>query len=321
MTELTTLRDKDSREAARVLAALSSSLLPEPGIAETSSHSALDSGVLKSVLAEIRQRLRVSKDDFSINTQSKIYAFVSREISKAALANTSEKNVKDRLGNKGELRPSQYQVLMGEENTRAVIEALGNKKSHVIEAVTHPDEFVHLQASYTSEDEDIRPTISIKSVIGKRAEDDFILLVISKREGQIQQVGPVFRIYHSEVDLRDIRQPFDILRAFVREYGLTFQIGSVVSKFIENEVIGVSRSLFNSSFSAPKALKPIEGTKGTYYVPFIAGAETHVQAPHSEEATMRVLFAFVVDISKYATTMRRHKVQLTPSEHWRFPTI
>ena len=110
MTELTTLQGRDPREAARVLAALSSSLLPQPGIPELITHPDIDPDILKSVITEIRHHLRVPDGDFSLTTQSKVYAFVSREISKVALANTSEKTLKDRLGNKGELRPSQYQV-------------------------------------------------------------------------------------------------------------------------------------------------------------------------------------------------------------------
>jgi|GEM_PF-6991485 len=319
MTELTILKGKDSQEAAQVLAAVTRSLLPQPGIAEISSLPALDSNVIESVLKEIRQLLRVPEGDFSRDTQSKIYAFLSSEISRVVFSSTSEKSAKDRLGNKGQLRPDQYQVVISENTTKA-IEDLGNRKSHVIDAITHPDEIVHLQASHADAAEDIRSTISVKSVAAKRTDDEFTMLVITRREGQTQDVGAAFRVYPSEVDLRESKHPLHVLKAFVETYGLSFQLGDVISKYLENEVISVSPSVREDLMLSRKGPIPIEGIRGTYYQSFFAGAETRVQAPHSE-VTVRVLFAFVIDISKYAATMRRHRVQLTPEELWKFDVI
>ena len=143
--------------------------------------------------------------------------------------------------------------------------------------------------------------------------------VISYREGEIQELDAAFRVYRSEVDVRDVHNPLDVLKAFVRTYGLTFKLGNVVAKFVENEIIGNSRSI-GREIPVSQVMQPIEGAKGTYYCRVVAGAETYVQAPQVA-ATARVLFAFVIDISRYAVTMRRHKVQLTPEEHWKFPTI
>lgn len=318
MLELNTLRGIDSREAARVLAALSRTLLPDPGIAESSSKPEMDADVLESLLAEIRHRLRIRDDDFSLDTKSKIYDFLSRELSKAALADTSEKSVKDRLGNKGELRPDQYGVVISEQTTQ-IIEALGNKRHHVIDAITHPDSVVHLHGSYTGEDDDVRPTISIKSVSGRRADHDFILLVISYREGQVQEIEAAFRVYRSDVEIRATSNPMDILKAFVQTYGLTFQVGSEVSKYIENQVLGVN-PFGPYDIALQKEMHPLDGAKGDYYYPVIAGAQTHIHAPHSQTVTVRIVFAFIVNISKYAATLRRHRVA-PPEMHLKFLTI
>ncbi len=196
---------------------------------------------------------------------------------------------------------------------------MGSRRHHVIDAVTHPDEVVHLHGSYTASDKDVRPTISIKSVPGKRLDDDFILLVISYREGQIQEIETGFRIYRSEVDVRGINNPLDLMKAFVHTYGLTFQLGNKVSKYLENEVLGVN-PFGPHEISLQKEMSPLEGSTGDYYYPVIAGAQTHIHAPHSETVTVRILFAFVVGISKYALTLRRHKV-LPPGAHVKFLAI
>lgn len=315
MSSITSFKDKDPKELARLLSAVSSSLLPNPGIDEVIIQTSKDADLVRTVLTEIRTRLRVPEGDNSVDAQSRIYAFLSQEISKASLADVDLSRLKSRLANKGELHPSQYEVRFSDHF--AILETLGIRKSHVTEAITHPDEVIHIKAKHLSEDRDPRLTISIKSVPNKRAEDSFILLVVSTRKGQVQEAIGAFRVYFSDVDLTNVSGPIDVIRAFVNTYGLTFSLGNSVSKFLYNEAIEVHQFLPQQMF---KYMKPVEGQAGTLYIKFLVGGDMQL---HGTDATVfaEVILGFMVNLTRYFTTLRKHNVNLAPEAESRFPRI
>src|SRR5205085_8861065 len=98
------------KDVSRLLSTVSTSVLPNPGIGDVIEQTGTDPEFVKSVLAEIRDLLRVQPDDLSRATQSQIYAFLSDEISKATLVDVDMDALKNRLGRKGALHPSQLEV-------------------------------------------------------------------------------------------------------------------------------------------------------------------------------------------------------------------
>lgn len=315
MNNLNALKDKEPKEVARLLSVVSSTLLPNPGIAEVIHKTGSDPEFVKAVLAEIRNYLRVPESDRSIQTQSRIFAFLSQEISRAALANANMSSLKARLGNKGALHPSQYEVRFTDYFDRC--EALGTRKSHVIEAVTKPDKVMNPRPKYLSEDNDPRVTVSIRFVGSKKVEDRFSLIVTSSRDGQCQTVGAAFRAYLSDVDLTNINEPLDMVRSFVNTYGLTFRLGNKVSKFMHNEIISSDSPLSRERL---KNIEMLDKPKEDLVWPVFAFNITQVRGTDNEILT-EVILGFVLNVSKYVATLRKHHVHLSSEAEEKFRHI
>ncbi|HJQ35201.1 MAG TPA: hypothetical protein VJ866_23825 [Pyrinomonadaceae bacterium] len=322
MTRLTTLRDKDPKEVARLLSLVSRSLLPNPGIGDVIQQTGADSAFVKAVLSEIRGYLRVPESDQSIKTHSQIYAFLSEEISKATLTNVALSNIEVRLGNRGELHPSQYEVRFP-ENILEQLEAMGNRKNYIVEAVTQPDKVLHLKAKYLSEDRDPRLTISIKLVAAKRVEDRFILFVLSTRTGHFHTVLVALRVYFTEVNLYEANDPIDIVKSFAGHFGLTFRLGDRTSKFMLHEAIRFERPL--SPLNPVEDVRPIDMPVGHTYAAALYGGETEVKGSGGEYIG-EVVLGFVVDLTEYLNMLRRHHVHLRQDieeylRHLKIPNI
>jgi hypothetical protein len=318
MSDLNALKNRDPEEVARILSMISNSLIPNPGIEESARRKVLDPEFVRSMLTEIRKKLRIPESDNSVKAQSRIYAFLSEEISKAALANTDMERIKTRLGDKGELHPSQYQVTFAPRFE--LLEALGMRRPHIIEAVVHPDQSTHLRAKTTLQDPQC--TISIKSVLNNKTEDNFSVIVLSTREGQVQEVLCAFRAYESEVNLKNLYAPLDVVRSFVETYGLSFRIGQVISKFMHNEVLKFDEfsPILDQSDQALDKLKPIEGKRGDHYLPLIIHGTSNIRGVGTE-VWDEIYLAFIIDMTKYVATLRKHHVQLPPESSWRFSQI
>jgi hypothetical protein len=302
MSKLSVLKDKDPKETARLLSMVSVSLLPNPGIHQVLAEGEKDSEFVKAVLTEIRDRLRLPQGDNSIMTQSLIYSFLSEEISRAALANVDLNELRSRLGNKGELHPSQYEVRF--RDNFSVLEYLGIRKSHAAQAVTHPDQTTNVKAKYLPEDPHV--TISIKTVTGKRIEDKFILLVISERKGQVQEVGFAVRVYLSDVDLSDVSEPLDVLREFNNSFGSPFRYGEVKSIFMHNEIVRVGNRVAD-----PNLVELLDGAKRKGRAPVLISGPTRLRGKDNEILS-EVVLGFVVNIPKYVKMLRKHNVYIAP---------
>jgi hypothetical protein len=312
MSSLTILKDKDPKEVARLLSVVSTSVLPNPEIGDAILQSEADPKLVREVLNQVRDYLRVKENDYSAKTQSRIYAFLSEEISSVALAGTDLNRIQTRLGNKGELHPSQYQV---EFDDGGMDEGLGNKRSHVAEAITHPNKVAHLRAKYLPEEHDPRITISLKHVSTQKG--GFLLLIFSSRRGRVQMVFNSYRIYPSDVNLNNTSEPLDVAKAFIDTYGMTFSFGDKVSKILRNELVR-----FDDPASRGRLdyIKLLDGNKGDYYYRFLVGADSQLYGTSGENMG-EVVFGYVLNISKYVATLRKYNVALLPEAKWVLPRI
>jgi hypothetical protein len=316
MSRLRALKDIDPKDVARLLSTVSTSVLPNPGIGDVIEQTGTDAEFVQSVLAEIRNFLRVQPRDLSLGTQSRIYAFLSDEISKVALVNVDMHALKNRLGRKGELHPSQYDVRFGIDFD--VFEALGIRKNHVIDAINHPDRLQHFPLNRQVQKSDAPITLSMKFIESKKREDRFVLLVISARDGQVQVATGAYRIYFSDVDLNGSNEPLDFLKAFVKTHGLRFRFGDYSGDMALDELVQISSRL------RPDDLRfnphPIEGLADYPYCPMSIGAETAYKSL-SNTTYYRIGIALVLDVPKYVAALRKHNIRVTPEDQWRFPRI
>ena len=310
MKTLTTLKGKDPREVVRLLSVVSSSLLPNPGIGEVVRQTDKDPEFVKAVLNEIRGMLHISEDDYSVRTQSLIYALLSQEMSKAALANADLNSIENRLGSRGDLDPSKFEVSFTEDFKK--IEYLGVRRSHAADAVTWPDKAVNINPKYVHEDRELGITISLKYVTGKRSDDRFILIVLSHRTGRYQKIGMAWRAYFTEVALHNLNQPLDILRSFVNTYGFTFRIGNVSSKFMHQEIVSDALGIND--------LVNVDAPKDHLLARFASGGFIKTTGRDGGRL-MEVVLGFTVDVTKYVATLRKHRVYLDPEAEKLFQNI
>jgi hypothetical protein len=301
MSRLAALSNKNPKEVAKLLGIVSRSLLPSPGVGEVILESGTNQEFAEAVLKEIRDTLHISKEDFSMQTQSKIFSFLSEEMSAATLNEANLREIRNRLAKKGDLHPSQYEVKVY-ENPSSIL-ALGERESHLIEAVKHPDNVIHLESKYVSEELAMYFTISTKLVIPQRIEDKFLLIVISLRKNNIQQVLTGVRIYDSEISLDAIVDPLDALKKFMNTYGFTIKAGDAVSKLILNELVKVDDSLLH--IQPEDIIRSIEGDGDARCLSFGILTASRFRGANNE-TVIELVLGFLINIEKYFITFQEH---------------
>lgn len=311
MSNLITLRDRSQPERLRLLRESSASLLPSPGVGEDLIRIENERAV-KDLLIEIRQHLNLSETDTSVRARSRILGLLSAEISEVVFAGADFTTVESRLGERGALHPSQYQVAFGEHIE--VLENLGTRRNHLADAILRPDKLLHMQPKYLTGSADPRITISVKYVDTKRVEDKFAFLVFSQRKGRFQEVMGGFRAYRDEVDLRNANEPLEVLHSFIKRYGVTFRIrDGAPTTLLENDIISVSTSFENLW---RHELRPV-AVAGQVLWPLLAGDVTDLLDPEGG-VLGEVTLAFLLNLSEYIETLRRHKVNVPPDLLSRF---
>lgn len=302
MSKLNTLKNRDPREVAKILSLVSRTVLPNPGVEEVINQTEGDPEFVRQVLDEVRKAARVPAGDLTPESQAKVFAIISSEISSATIPNDRLDKIKDRLGDEGALRPSQYKVVYqpGDYNK------LGVRKSEAEEAITNPDQVSNLETKFLPKERKLHLTISSKFVRGKRPEDSFNLIVVSVRSGQAQLFHDAVRVYPTDVDLRGTREPIDVLRAFVKVYGVPFKLGKETSSFMVNEIV---RYPEGKEFLGVPGIKPVAtGLLVSYRV--VGGDSTF----RNQEGALlaEVLIAYMIDTSKYLDALLSHHVYIDP---------
>jgi hypothetical protein len=312
---LATLKNKEPKEILSLLSAVSSSLLPAPNIDEPNYNSAISTDSIDSIIKEIRKHLNITDNDYSPSAQSKIFAFLSKEISNIALSDVNISKVKERLGGKGELPLNQYRIIFDKNFESS--EALGERKSNIKDIVLKPDKFIHFNAKYLLLDDDYKygTTLLTKLISTKKNQDKFIQIVLAGRQGDVLNILGTLRAYFTEINLNELNNPMDILKAFINTYGLTFRLGNLTTKLIHNDITELGKSEQHLD------LKILDGQKGDFYLPILSGNQSGFVGTNNINSNLsEILLAFTVDISKYARTLRKHNVYIS-GENWKFPQI
>lgn len=312
---LSTLENKEPKEILRLLSAVSGSLLPNPNVEKPIKQLKEETETINSVINEIKSILKISNDDYSTSAQTKIFSFLSKEISNIALSDANIGKVKERLGGKGELPLEQYRIIFDKNFVSS--EALGERKSNVRDIVLKPDNFTHLNAKYLLLDDDYKygTTLLTKLILTKKPQDKFIQIVVAGRQGDVLNILGTLRAYFTEVELNDLISPMDILKAFIKTYGLTFRIGNLTTKLINNDVAEIEAKQGHMNF------KVLDGHKGNFYLPVMSGNQSGFVGTNNANTNLsEILLAFAVDISKYIRTLKKHNVYIS-GDLSRFPQI
>lgn len=295
---LNILKNLSSEAAEYLLATVIKSLLPSPKVQPSISEGPVQAELQMKVLEEVKRKLRLDANDQSHTANAKILEFLASEVCEYILSRANVNHIKNRLGQRGELWPSHYEVEFSRQFADTA-EKRGVRRKHVVEALRQPDAVEHLLTPRIKDSDSVHFSLYIKVVKKPETTDPFNLLVQTRRTGNVQSVASVWRIYLKDVNLKNVREPLDVLRAFVEVYGMDFRIAeSSWGKFFLYESIqpGVNQR-------TTKILE-VENLKNENW-------ESGMLFRKSSLGVIEIAVAYVINISKYTNDLRRHGVEIT----------
>jgi hypothetical protein len=293
---LESLNQYQSSKALGVLSELASSLIPEPLV--EGEHRAAESFSFKheDVLLEIRRHIGLAQDDYSDEARDKILAFIAEQIKQIVLGRADEGAIKNRLADKGLLRPDLYEVTF-EPNFGRVLER-GIRRNHVHQALNYSDDTEHIELDNATFKDQGSASFYVKHYIDEEeASRNFSLLVVTNRKGYRQMVADAVRVYPADVDIADVSRPLDFFRAFVQKYG----------NFVE--VCGYREKLFLfASIEKPKVIHDdlwIKADKPN-------GTDPRLCVVYASTAkTIEIVIAYAIDENRYRVDLKKRGVNLS----------
>jgi len=234
---LQTLKNRPPQDVAAILADLTLSLFPAEEITGFAVKPVNDP-LRNKVLSEVYKKLRLSPTEQSEAQRAELFSYLAKEMSRAALSNANIEEIKERAGQRGDLRPSLYKIKIPNDARKVATErfiSLGE----ISDTVEHPDEVEHLLPERFGINGEAVSLYSQRWVAEKTGEVSY-LLVLTRRQGYTQTVVDAIRIYESDVDVSRATTLLDMLRAFVDVYGQVQQVGERREKFFLYEIIPFS---------------------------------------------------------------------------------
>lgn len=282
---LQTLKHHPPAEAAAILAGLTLSLSPE---AEDSTDS-VDDKLRGTLLSEVYRKLHISTTAQSESDKAKLYRFLTKEMSTAALSAANTDEIKQRVGQRGDLRPDLYEIIIPND-VRVKANEQSVSISDIREALENPDGVEHLLPEQFGITGDAVSLYYVEWETVKSGETSF-LLILTRRKGYKQTVADVIRFFESDVPTQ-AKTPLELLKAFVERYGVVQQIGDRAAKFFLYEVI------------------PFFG-KPANFLQFPAQSEGAVTLTRCfvkfSQNTAEVAIAFTINEREYLADLRKHK--------------
>ncbi len=242
-----------------------------------------------NAVTEIFKSLNLRSTDRPQDVRSKILGILGREIRTLALDSSRISNTRKRLGQKGILPPSGYQIKFAPEFLNFCV-PLGITRKEVIQAIEFPEMYQH----FIPEIQDNGKAISLylkKIIVGT---DLYTLIVDAFREGDVLSVHFAIRAYHPDFPIDSGLTPTELLKEFTNKYGFDIAIGAQKSKLILGEIFA------NHNFSMTTNLPAQKN--------FITRASTRSLS----EGRMEVSLAYGVDIQQYANYLKKHGVKVAP---------
>ena len=296
---LPSLRDQSAKEVEGILASLTLGLLPNPGLSVMGSD--LTSDVRDRLIQEIRISLGLKMGDNSPRAMSRIYEYLAREMGNAALTGVDLKEVRTRLGDKGELAPPLYKVVFTDSFKN------GSKRRGVDERIVEltlqsPDNVEHLHPELLGITTKKLTSLYLKSFINNsRPFNSYTLLVFCTRLGYVQQVADAWQIFHSDVDLSKAQTPLDVLKALVAKYGFEIQVGERKANFFWHESVPISRRLpLNKIINIPT--EPSTNWAITW------------SPGEMRDNNLELIYAFAINNAAYEADLAKHGIRIKPDK-------
>lgn len=288
-------------ERQSVLSSVALSLLPSP---TPEPQYQIDDEVRHRVLAESREHLSLAPDDDTPDARSQVVDFLGNQISESVLRGVDFNRIKSRLGDKGNLLPSEYEIKITPE-FRGFMDMFRLDEAEVTEAVSHPDEIQHFFYDDIAQNSSIGASLCAKSFGG--GQDRYTLIVGLERVGQTMIPNFAWRVFLSEVDIRSARSPLEVVKAFADRYGLRFKIGDLPpAKFYENQVI------------APKPGTRISRSNPLVnLVRRVEFAKAHVECGlihRSPLGPIFIRFSMTINLDRYSSDLEKHGIKIVSSE-------
>jgi hypothetical protein len=286
---LKTLSKLESSQAQLVLSKLTKSFVPTPYEAKDEIHDDL----YKEVLTEVFDKLQINKESLDAKDRQKILSFLLDEMKSLTLDDKKAGNIKERLGEKGELASSQYEIKFGD--TAKNFKARGIGQSEIIKTIKHPDSFSHLHRGQVT-NENLAP-ISIYVKRFRHRNEDLLLIVETKREGYTLLVSTAWKIFLSDVGIPESNDVLSLLEKFVDIYGIEISIAnSVKRKFFLYETIPMIGGNNVKVFE-------VHAKKGDSF-------EVSSLIRQSPLDVIEVSIAYAINTTKYINDLKRHGINI-----------
>jgi hypothetical protein len=294
---LQALNDIDPNRAASVLSLAARRFLPQPG--EDPAAISADQDAAERVIAELSARGTVRRRQAQAGVDpAAIQEEISREISAFFLSGIDQQAVRARVGNKGALSPSLYEVSFSQkfENGRNF---WGLSKNNVVNAIVRCDQVQHFTCKIEGPN---APThVSLFSQIAPVKRDYYTTLVRCQRVGAVLIVDEAYRVYHSDVDLVGTASAFDLLVRFIEKFGVEAEV-SVVNEEGTNIQPPIHKLLYHEEIFDVDA-----GESVIFRNP--AGSRWKF-GPFASDGPMELTLAFYINIEAYAAQLARHGVRV-----------
>ncbi|MBA4121160.1 MAG: hypothetical protein H0X72_01680 [Acidobacteria bacterium] len=288
---LQTLENKPTQEAKKVLAAVSTTVLPQPFDVDITSRYGTTEETVNSVLAEIRRKLGIAQNDHSRQAQSKIVDFLSNTLSEITFADVDKMAVRARLGQRGDLRLDLYEIRFYQNFNKRLADS-GLRKSEVQKTVREPDAFEHLKPITYVRERNMSISFFVKNFLTGR--NNYTVLLVADRSDFFLEIGQAWKIYHDEVDVTQ-KTPHQIFKAFLDVYGIDITMGKKTKKYFNHEMIKQipNETKKSITFQAP-LVKDVEYFHSVEY------------GGMKNSDVVEVIQAYIIDIDKYKDSLRRH---------------
>lgn len=287
---LQTLKSYSPQEASVILASVIWHLLPEELIEPTTYLTTIDDDVRRRVLGEVYQKLRVSHEDKTEKSQARVLTYIGKEMSRAALAGSDLQEIKNRVGQQGNLRPAAYKVILTSKEEKA-FQKYGLSRAQIKTSVNNADDFQHLLPDlFGPVSNDV--SLFVKSFPNE--DDPFSLLVQALRDGAKLNVQHAFKIYHSDLDFDTRQEPLDLLLAFVDKYGLRITVGDETGKFVMYKTVPHHGSPISSNFFNFHADDEPTAFRSGFHIKLT-------------ENTIEIAVGYVINETKYLSDLEKHK--------------
>jgi len=288
---LKTLADRPEAEQARILSAAVDHLLPRPSPEPelAGEYSTAVDALLKEITS---QRIKPTTKD----PKAVVFQVLNGELRRLLLDDNQTRAAKARLGQRGDLPAPQYRIEL-DPNFRLGPRRRGITRTHVENALYSPDDVQHLLGDRFADSGSLSAvSLYIKRHANKmRPQDSYILLVQTRRVQDVQHVSTAWSIYPTEVELTDAKTPLDMLKAFVRKYGVDFYIGERKADFVLYEAIPLVQSGAQTRVFHVEHKGPLETT----------------QLFRQTAGVVEVAVVYAIDMARYWSDLAQHGVKIS----------